>query len=247
MHGRKRWVLVLATFTVISTILYFTLFVNRPAILKRESEHFSFYFDGFSEARIQPIIDSLEKNYDRIITDLEVDSMPVVRVKIWTSRMGFYREMERLLGVRYSGADGYVFGPSEFHVMLVNDDAIKAVHEFAHVVSLNLNPTFANNPRWLWEAVAIYEAGQFVHPTKLGYMVDGNYPSLEELDSSFGTRGNRIYSVGYLLADYIIDSWGMEFLRALIRTNGDLKSVLGVGVEEFAIGWYNWVEAKYFS
>ena len=32
-----------------------------------------------------------------------------------------------------------------------------AVHEFAHGVSLHVNPRFGNNPRWLWEAVAIYE------------------------------------------------------------------------------------------
>ena len=231
MDGRRRWVLLIASIVVVAAFSYYILYTPRECTLREESEHFSFYFDGFSMATIRPIIDSLEENYDRIIADLEVDSMPVVRAKVWRSRAGFYREMERLLGVRYSGADGYVYGPREFHVMLVDDVAVKAVHEFAHVVSLNLNPTFGNNPRWLWEAVAIYEAGQFVDPARLGYMVDGDYPSLEELDSAFGTRGNRIYSMGYILSEYIVDSWGMESLRDLIRANGDLESVLGVAAD----------------
>ena len=36
------------------------------------------------------------------------------------------------------------------------------VHEFAHCVSLQVNPRIANNPRWLWESVAIYESRQSV-------------------------------------------------------------------------------------
>ena len=34
----------------------------------------------------------------------------------------------------------------------------ESVHEFAHAVSLALDPSFSNNPRWFWEAVAVYEA-----------------------------------------------------------------------------------------
>jgi len=247
MEGKRRWALVLALVAVVAAYSYYLLYAPRQCTLRVESEHFSLYYDGFSEAGLQPIIDSLEENYNRIVADLAVGSMPVVRVKVWVSRAGFYREMERLLGVRYPGADGYVFGSEEFHVMLVDDVAVKAVHEFAHVVCLNLNPTFSNDPRWLWEAVALYEAGQLVHPDRLGYMVEGDYPSLEELDSPYGTQGNRIYSVGYLLAEYVVDGWGMGFLRDLVRTNGDLESVLGVGAQEFELGWHAWVEDRYLS
>lgn len=247
MDGRRRWALILASIAVVAAFSYYILYAPRECTLREESEHFSFYFDGFSGAGLQPIIDSLEENHDRIVADLGVGSMPVVRVKVWASKAGFYREMERLLGVRYPGADGYVFGSGEFHVMLVSDVAVKAVHEFAHVVSLNLNRRFSNNPRWLWEAVAIYEAGQFIHPNRLGYMVDGDYPSMEELDSAYGTQGNRIYSVGYLLAEYIVDGWGMGALRDLIMANGDLEEVLGVGAQEFEQGWHTWVEDRYLS
>ena len=241
-----RWALILAAIVAVSTIGYF-LVAPTGMSLRDESDHFQFYFDGFSPSKIRPITDELEENYWRIVEDLGVDSMPVVRVKIWSSRRGFYEEMERLLTVSYPGADGYVFGPDELHVRLVSDTSGNAVHEFAHVVSLNLNPLFSNNPRWLWEAVAIYEAEEFVHPDRLHFIVNGDYPSISELNSDFGTEGDRIYSVGYVLTEYIIEGWGMEALRDLIVTSGDLESVLGMDAEEFEVGWHGWLEAKYLA
>jgi hypothetical protein len=247
MNGRRRWILALAAAVALAVTAYFLLAVPRPVILREESERFQFFFDGLSDSALRPIIGALEENYDRIVGDLGVASMPVVRVKVWKSKAGFYDEMDRLLGVRYPGADGYVYGAEELHMRLVSNAPGNAVHEFAHVASLNLNPTFANNPRWFWEAVAIYEAGEFVHPTRLSYMARGEYPSIQELNSDFGTGGNRIYSVGYVLAEYIVENWGMEALRELIRANGDVRTVLGTSVEEFEQGWHDWVEAKYLS
>ena len=247
MNGRKRLIIALAAVIAVSVAYYSFLTMPRRATFREESEHFQFFFDGLSDAPLRPIAEALEDNYDRIVSDLGIDSMPVVRVKVWRYREGFYGEMERLLGVRYPGADGYVYGGEELHVRLVDDAPIKAVHELAHVVSLNLNPTFANDPRWLWEAVAIYEAGQFVHPSGLGYMARGDYPSIQELNSGFGTGGNKIYSVGYVLAEYIVEGWGMDALRELITANGDVSAVLGVSVDEFQQGWHGWVEARYLS
>ena len=71
-------------------------------------------------------------------------------------------------------------------------------------MSLNVTGGFINKPRWLSEAIAIYEARGFVDPKRLQYIVEGDYP-LSELDSEFGTGGNRIYCVSYVLTEYIVD------------------------------------------
>lgn len=247
MVERRRLILALVAIMAVAAGSYYFLTIPRSSTLREESEHFQFFFDGLSDAPLRPIAEALEDNYDRIVSDLGGVSMPVVSVKVWRSREGFYDEMERLIGVRYPGADGYVYGGEELHVRLVDDAPIKAVHELAHAVSLSLNPTFANDPRWLWEAVAIYEAGQFVHPSRLSYMARGDYPSIQELNSGFGTGGNKIYSVGYVLAEYIVEGWGMDALRELIRANGDVSAVLDMSVEEFQQGWHGWVEARYLS
>jgi hypothetical protein len=240
MVERRRLILALAVIMAVASGSYYFFTIPRSSTLREESEHFQIFFDGLSDAPLRPIAEALEKNYPKIVSDLGVASMPVVRVKVWRSAEGFYDEMERLLGVRYPGAD-------ELHVRLVDDAPIKAVHEFAHAVSLNLNPTFANNPRWLWEAVAIYEAGQFVNPSRLGYMARGDYPSIQELNSGFGTGGNKIYSVGYILAEYIVEGSGIYALRELIMANGDVSAILGVSIDEFQQGWHGWIEARYIS
>ncbi len=36
------------------------------------------------------------------------------------------------------------------------------VHEMCNSVSLYVSPSFANNPRWLWESVALYENSELV-------------------------------------------------------------------------------------
>jgi hypothetical protein len=53
--------------------------------------------------------------------------------------------------------------------------------------------------------------------------------------------------VGYVLAEYIIEGWGMDALRELITTNGDVSAVLGMSVDELQQGWHRWIEARYLS
>ena len=50
----------------------------------------------------------------------------------------------------------------DYHTMIRNTK-----HEFAHCVSLKINPAIGNNPRWLWQAVALYEANLPWDPSML--------------------------------------------------------------------------------
>ena len=90
--------------------------------------------------------------------------------------------MQRFLGQRFA-ATGYVTGPEEIRVLAVPSVARNAVHELCHVASLYVNPGIANNPRWLWESVALYENGELVDPRSLPYMVEGRPPTLAQLDA----------------------------------------------------------------
>ncbi|WP_282073328.1 hypothetical protein, partial [Janibacter hoylei] len=84
-----------------------------------------------------------------------------------------------------------------------------AVHEFVHVATLNLEPDFGNNPRWLWEAVALYLANEFVDPRSTEIMQDQKCPSLQQLDAPFD-NGGAIYEAGYLLIQFIETKWGFD-------------------------------------
>jgi len=119
-----------------------------------------------------------------------------------------------------------------------------AVHEFTHCVTLNLEPRIANNPRWLWEGVALFEAGQFVNPRRLSYMVEGHPPTLAELNANWQTN-SQVYDLGYLLVEYIVEKWSRQHVIDLIKAFGDISSVMGITVSEFEAGWYAFVMNKY--
>ena len=211
-------------------------------------EHFELIlYDGLTSNDAAEISESLESNYQRMIDDLRVQNMPKVTVKIWADYNNFMKTMETSLGTRYTGADGYIFGMKEARIYYTTHAHVTAVHEFAHLVSLQVNGSFSNNPRWLWEAVALYENKQFVDPNSLPYMVSGNYPTLNELNTDFNASNKYIYDVGYVLLEYIIQTWGMDSVIELIKSNGKISDKLGITTQEFESGWYKFVKEKYLT
>lgn len=132
------------------------------------TEKFNIFLHGnVSIAQRDEIADSLNSNYDRIVADLRVTEMPKVRIDIWVSENSsdFYSVMRDRTGQVFAGATGYTPSATEMFMLYNNATPLVAVHEFAHLVSLKLNPSIGNNPRWLWEAVAQYESNSFTHPS----------------------------------------------------------------------------------
>jgi hypothetical protein len=157
-------------------------------------------------------------------------------------------------------ASGNVLGPAQLHFLPegwdVKDHQKLAVHEFAHAVTLKLlldreakpldeqklAQKFARLPVWLWEGVACYEAGEFEHLQAMPYFADGRTLTLEELNSR---KGAKIYRVGYLLIEYILNQYGQDKLIELLVKDGNLSLVLKANEAEFEKDWYGFVNQKY--
>lgn len=218
-----------------------------PNNIIEEGDHFEYLlYDNLSDSDISAVSENLENNFQRIISDLGRENLPTIKVGIWQNYTNFLNAMENDIGTRYQGATGYVMSDREFRIYFNNDAPTAAVHEFAHVVSIHVNSTIPNNPRWLWEAVALYENQEFVDPGTLSYMLTGNYPSIEELNSDYNS-GTKIYSVGYVLMEYIVESWGRDKMIELILYNGNIQRVLDKTVSEFESGWHQFIESKYLT
>lgn len=186
----------------------------------------------------------MESNYQRILDDLQVATLPVVKVDIWAENETFLAAMERNIGRRYPGATGYV-SAGGICLLNIGDVPYAAVHEFAHVVSQHVNARIGNNPRWLWEAVALYESGSLINPKGLAYMVSGNYPTLQQLNGDYNAGDQKIYSVGYTIVEFINLTWRKNATIALIESNGNIFKVLSLTDAEFENQWYQFVKAKY--
>ena len=201
------------------------------------------------------VLDALEASYARISTDLRTTPTQPFNIYFYSGRLAYVRATGNW------GASGNAEGPDKLHLMPSSRDGGKAevvaVHEFAHSVMLKLlldhepqplniadfDRKFEKFPIWLWEAIAVYEANQFVRPNRLPFISKTAHPSLAELSNR--SQGGKIYKVGYTLIEYILADHGQDGLIKLILAYGDTK-VLGKTSEEFAKSWHAFVVKKYF-
>lgn len=213
--------------------------------VRRESQHFQVHAGQAPQAVVDAVADRLEAERARILSDLGVADAPQVRVRIWQDQAAWNAEIATYFG-RSFATNGYITGPGEMRLLAGDRVAVNATHEFAHIVTLLVNPGFANNPRWLWEATALYTNGERVDPRTLGYMTSGRPPTLQTLNSDISAN-QQVYEVGYTLAEFVVATYGRDALLRLIRANGDLAAVLGRTPAEFERDWYAFVQARYLS
>lgn len=254
---------MLATFVFI----YFGWKLNRALTVRSDTkilktDHFVISYQGVYDFEANAISRNLEANYQVVKSDLHDNSNDIIQVFVYGNK----QEFNAATGLN-NNAIGTSRGPREFHILWTNwfnsifpDDPLKtALHEFTHCIQLNLlinqalnsGPTdnrafneqfereFSESyPRWLWEAVSIYEAKE-VNRLSVKYAFRTK-PGIQSLNN-----GNEIYLLGYTLVEYVVIKWGKEKLPALILSYGNTQKVLHVSAEEFENGWHQFVETSY--
>jgi hypothetical protein len=216
-----------------------------PLVLRLETAHFRLYADAVPDSVLQDVASRLESRLPEFEADLSVASTRPFTVRVWQDEAAWDAEVQRVMGRRLE-TTGYVGGPDELRVLAVPGVARNATHELAHCLSLHVNPSFANNPRWLWESVALWENGELVDPRSLGYMVEGRPPTLAQLDADFATS-RQVYEVGFTIGEFVVARAGRPGLVRLVQTNGDTAAVLGLSPSGFEAAWYAFVREKYLS
>jgi hypothetical protein len=217
--------------------------------LAYQSARFAFRHSAMDSATIVQTAAALEAEADRILEDIGVTTMPRVSVTLYPSVDALRQGVGTTAGPIPSFATGLVTGPTAIHLVSPNlattwsytDAVTSLVHEFAHCVSLVANPSFANNPRWLWESVALFEAGQYNDPRTLPYFT-GTAPTFAQLNSFDNTI---VYSVGATFGLFVVDIHGWDAYRQLIRSNGDLSRVLRTTEPAFLNDWRAFVRANF--
>jgi hypothetical protein len=235
------------------------IIINIPESKKEiKTRHFTFIFSSsIDTSKIAELSNALESNYFRIGNDLQTTPAPNIETHIYAQRWRYIKATKN-----WSGS-GNIEGISKLHFVKrawgESDSKKVAVHEFAHTVVLKLlidkekqpldsktfDKKFATFPTWLWEAVSVYEAQQFVDPKLLQYLSNGQYPGLSELNNRF--KGGKIYSCGYTIIEYILFKYGQIGLIKLIKSYGDLKNILDVTGDRFCREWYEYIKGKYLQ
>ena len=219
-----------------------------------DGEGFEFIYDhDIPEKDIEKIHALLLSRKPALLADFNLDTMRTVTVRVWNDREGYLAEQEASLGMRYPASLGYVwftlFSPRR-EIRLLNKGegvAQTALHEFVHLVTLELNLKFANNPRWLWESIAIYKSQDHWKYASNPHLIRGRFDHLiAELNSDANASG-AIYEVGYTIGEYIESTWGKEAFITLVKSSGDIESLAGKPLNEVIEDWRAFVKAKYLK
>lgn len=236
-----------------------------------ETENFTFLlYDDLIAEDFLDIAKALEGNYDRIVSSLvpKPKSVPRTYVHLFGDKETWLKINPMMPDgggtvTREYGTDNiwmFVWDDQEFEqfikrlqknikkeidaeqIRLFLNLKLNLVHEFSHLVMISVDQRVGNNPRWLWESVALYEAKQQLNPIKNGYSLDEAQRPFSELEISF-----HLYMIGYHITDYVVENWGIESVRKLIKTQGDTLQVLNLSLEEFEKSFWRYLGCKYYE
>src|SRR5882724_9256053 len=233
-------------------IIFLVLFFIPESRKEIKTQHFTFLFSSsIDTAKIHELANALESNYLKISNDLKTAPSNNIETNVYAQRWRYIKATKNW------GGSGNIEGISKLHFVEQawgeSDSKKVAVHEFAHTVTLKLllnNETqrinskefdkkFSTFPIWLWEAVSVYEAEQFVDPKKLPYLNNGQYPGISELNNRL--KGGKIYGCGYTIIEYILSKYGQDNFISLIKNYGDLKRTFNVSDDQFCKGWHEFI------
>ncbi len=232
----------------ITAILLIICCTNLEAQIYK-TNHFKIFYTKLDDKNIKEIADSLENNYTRIITNLQSQELQIVSIYFYTDIANFREGVKRwvpnppvwVMGITSGDSAIHIISPDypnqDYQVMIQN-----TIHEFAHCVSRHINKTITNNPRWLWESIAIYESKQTSDPQHLSYLINQKPPTPKELND---WSNSDIYDVGYFIAEYLVEIKGNDVLNSLIKNNGNIQQTLNMDDEEFTKQWFAFVKKKY--
>lgn len=212
-------------------------------VLRKSTEHFRFLYSAIDSSGIDTIAINMENSYKRILDDFKLQNIPTVSVRVYPDLKSFH------YGINFPDAPDQVlataFGKDDIRMVSPNNAgpegwmlAYFAPHEFTHCVHLNIDYA-PNNPRWLWEGIAQYEARWFFDPKELEIIRKKEFPRLADLSNGME------YMLGFVLIEAIKDIWGFDAVISLIKNRGDVHKVLKINESQFEEKVFGHIYEKY--
>jgi hypothetical protein len=212
------------------------------------STFFQISYPPVEAPAVQAVAAAADAGAPGIIAELGATGMPQVRVTYYASQAAMADAVRPVVGQIPAFATGLVTSARDIHIVgsaAATPDAIarKAtvlLHEFAHCVSMHRNPSIPNNPRWLWETIAVY-AARDRSTTRLQTILAGAQPTFAQLNSFDNTI---VYDAAFSLGEFIVERGGLEALRTLLMSNGDTQTALALSPDEFLSTWFTWARSR---
>ena len=217
---------------------------NGTTFRRLDTPNFVFLYTNSDVATIDTFVADMEAKLVRLRGVYRVDSMAVLTVVLYPDRRSFQNANNSsswVTGVTRGTTRMEIvspFGPNQVFDLWPDT---RAEHMLAHLVQLAVNPEVANNPRWLWESLALYESGQKTPANIVEFFAPDAEPALSQLNGGFGTP---IIDVGFYLGEFLNVTFGPEVVIALIEAEGNLETI-GLTGEQFIAQFVAFVRARY--
>jgi len=228
--------------------------IKSENLIREDNHKFKFISNGVSDESINDIKTELERNYNRILKDFEIESMPPIIINVYPSVEKFHEAMNSpnspnwFVGIAQGSFGISMVSPDGDGLTHSYDEILQvAVHEFTHCITLRVNSNAQKLPRWLVEGIALYEANQSIDLNKLDYLKKDEIPKLHDLNSTNPEKIGLVYHFGYSIIEFIEENWGMETVIELIRNDGNIKEVIGISETDFQNDWHKLINDKYLS
>ncbi|MFZ5858487.1 MAG: peptidase MA family metallohydrolase [Chloroflexota bacterium] len=223
-----------------------------------ESERFTFYAAKGAEDSVPLLAKELESNYDRITTDLQVNTTEKFPIYIFADIDTFHQASgQRGASATHvgttQGMDTWIVSPLNTGGALSTQEVLTAgVHEFTHALVNYINGSLEENnyqiPIWLNEGLAGYEAQQMIPEwrARLAELVAENQiPSIatDLVPDRFEEVKGLPFSI--TLVEYLVKQYGFDKIIAIIKSPSEVESILGVTISELESGWREYLHETY--
>lgn len=242
-------ILVCIVFTIF--FIYFIRSSNNIK-LQIENENFKFYSVNKDRECLDDLSNVLKENYNKISNDLNIKLDEKVVIEIYPDISSFHNaigvsnEANWVVGIGWDNQIKMLspLNPGEEHTY---DTLVQVlVHEFTHILISKINSDLESIPIWLNEGVATYEANQ-MNDNGISFIKESlennSVPSLSEMTSEgFVEVGGYIFS--YTIIEYIVENYGYDAVRSLIRNPANLENILGNNISDFEDTWNDYLKER---
>jgi hypothetical protein len=219
--------------------------------------HFMLHYLAPDSASAHAVAMLLEANYDQVLREFNIERLEEsVQVELYPSVEHYHFAIGRIdapesdAGMAVDLNRFRMVSPGNPGGSHTRESLLKgAVHEFAHCVHYQFMERAGRavlaqvsdrvEAPWLFESIASYVATQYYAPTRFAYIVNKQYPTLQELNDV--EANGKVYDLGFVIIEFIKATWGHDVLIALLRTNGDIPATLHIDERSFETQLYQYI------
>lgn len=200
--------------------------------LQKKTDHFDIYCTPSEATYMDTLPDQVEESYQKITSDLDVKMKNRISLYIYPDIQSFH------IAIGKPDAPAWYIGEGNYCSISVVSPGLSQLRVIRHEMTHSICGQFAGLPQWLFQGIAMFE-GKETPASQIESKVEecvkaGKIPSFRDLSVDYDSYSqmNGSYEFSYTMVDYLINRFGFEKLKVLLRAPSDFPGVFGFSEDE---------------